>query len=154
MTCIVWHLKLQVYVLQFYSAPVPVEVISSFLCFLIDICFCYQSKHNTLNTKRSFIFYSMFRSSSGTMKKTNVHVHWTGGLPIIINALMNSLAFKVCNNCILISFDYHCVLFNIIPLLEILDFTRIYNCVRDWWFKIIFSVETNTKNSKIAVRML
>jgi len=38
---------------------------------------------------------------------------------------MKSLASKVCNNCILISFDYHCVLINIIHLLEILGNLRI-----------------------------
>jgi len=31
------------------------------LCLLIDICFYYQTVHNTLNTMHSLIFYNMFR---------------------------------------------------------------------------------------------
>ena len=93
--------------------------------FLIGICFYYQSKLNTLNTKRSFTFYNTFRSSSGGKTKRNGQVYFGGGLPFTLNALINSLASKVCNNCILISFDYHCLLINIIPLLEVLVKLRI-----------------------------
>ena len=40
--------------------------------------------------------------------KTNDQVYCGGGPPFTIKAVMNSLASKVCNNCILISFDFHC----------------------------------------------
>ena len=40
------------------------------LCLLIDICFYCQSEHKTLNAMNLFIFYKMFRPSSGRITIT------------------------------------------------------------------------------------